>query len=71
MANKRQIHFLLKRFNQNKKELIEYLDDLCSPKSVKSISSKYGVGPTQVQRDRSNFTSRKINSEIVEFVDMK
>ena len=71
MANKRQIHFLLKRFNQNEEVLQAYLDDLCGHLSVKTISDKYGFGTTQVQRDRSNFTSRIIDSEISKIIDMK
>lgn len=71
MANKRQIHFLLKRFDQDEKALQSYLDDLCGQHSVKTISDKYGFGTTQVQRDRSNFTSRKIDSEIRKIINMK
>ncbi len=61
MANSRQIHFLLKRFNNNQNKVQAYLKDLCSTQSVKSLSLKYGFGSTQIQRDRSNFTTRKIN----------
>ena len=71
MANSRQIHFLLKRFDNNKNQVESYLSDLCSSKTVKSLSQKYGFGTTQVQRDRSNFTSRKINSDIIKTINMK
>ena len=71
MANSRQIHFLLKRFGNNKNQVESYLSDLCSSETVKSLSQKYGFGTTQVQRDRSNFTSRKINSDIIKTINMK
>ena len=71
MANSRQIHFLLKRFDNNKNQVESYLSDLCSSETVKSLSQKYGFGTTQVQRDRSNFTSRKINSDIIKTINMK
>ena len=71
MANSRQIHFLLKRFNNNQNKVQGYLEDLCSTESVKSLSTKYGFGSTQIQRDRSNFTSRKIESNLSKLFNMK
>ena len=71
MANSRQIHFLLKRFNNNQNKVKAYLEDLCSTESVKSLSFKYGFGSTQIQRDRSNFTSRKIESNLSDVFNIK
>jgi hypothetical protein len=71
MASSRQIHFLYKRFNNKKSKIQSYLKDLCSSNSVKFISEKYGFGSTQVQRDRSNFTSRQINNDISNIIDME
>ena len=71
MASSRQIHFLFKRFNNKKNKIQSYLKDLCSSNSVKFISEKYGFGPTQVQRDRANFTSRQINNDIPDIIDME
>lgn len=71
MASSRQIHFLFKRFDNNKRDLQQYLNDLCSSKSVKFIADKYAFGSTQVQRDRSNFTYRQINNVVLDIINMK
>lgn len=60
MYTDRQILFLIKRFNNDRDLISEYLLDLCSNKKVKVISTKYSIRPAQIQRDRNHFIERNV-----------
>ena len=66
MATDRQIKFLLNRFNNNKRLVIQYLEDLCKDIKVLDLARNYKTNHVQIQRDRNNFIHRKVVPNILE-----
>ena len=71
MPTDRQIMFLIKRFNENKKLIKQYLTDLCRDIKVHDLAKAYDTNQVQIQRDRNNFTQRKIEIKVLKIINEK
>ena len=71
MPTDRQIIFLIRRFNGNKKLIKQYLTDLCRDTKVHDLAKAYDTNQVQIQRDRNNFTQRKIAMKVIKIINAK
>ena len=71
MPTDRQIIFLIRRFNGNKKLIKQYLTDLCRDIKVHDLAKTYDTNQVQIQRDRNNFTQRKIAMKVLKIINEK
>ena len=71
MPTDRQIIFLIRRFNGNKKLIKQYLTDLCRDIKVHDLAKAYDTNQVQIQRDRNNFIQRRITAKVLKIINEK